>query len=441
MINNSLRSNADSCSDHVSRAVRLLPSTAEHGPGSATEQLMGAVQENDAARIRQLFDDYGVDHLVQQLRNSACRPLDIAASYHYYDAIDVLVELLPFDMLETPDEDGRPPLMLAAKNGHGDIVERLLRGRSSANAPNNASVNASVNTQIVPAARTALPSLADMLWGVLGYAADVRAPVKVNPPIAIDTQDKSGYTALMHATVPGFDDVVEILLRRGANPNIANHHGECPLVVAVKGEDFRIFQLLCKHGADLNAMDVGRCSILMTVADEASRVGDVAMLNYLLDQDVNTEHRDESGRTVLLRTAMTDSSTVMKCLLDSGKVDIHARDRDGATAVALAVKHDRMSMLKSLLQRNGIDVDAVDSRGMTPFLLAVETDNVPAARELLQAGANVNFKNTKTGATADTLTRLRNNSEMQALVEEHRYKTSTAYAEDLAFISSIMDAS
>jgi len=70
---------------------------------------------------------------------------------------------------------------------------------------------------------------------------------------SIDTQDDNGWTALHFAVQDGHSKLVDELLRRGANPNLVNSHGNSPLWVGLmraRGDDYAVVKGLLAAGAD-----------------------------------------------------------------------------------------------------------------------------------------------------------------------------------------------
>ena len=53
----------------------------------------------------------------------------------------------------------------------------------------------------------------------------------------------------------GYVQLLQILLKNGANPNIRNNHGKTPLQIAAKENDSESVRLLLKYGADPNIAD------------------------------------------------------------------------------------------------------------------------------------------------------------------------------------------
>jgi ankyrin repeat protein len=69
----------------------------------------------------------------------------------------------------------------------------------------------------------------------------------------VDEQDGEGNSLLMLATYHGRVDTVELLLTRGADPDLRNHRDQTPIAGALfKGED-AIVARLKNSGADLDA--------------------------------------------------------------------------------------------------------------------------------------------------------------------------------------------
>ncbi|MFO7935138.1 MAG: ankyrin repeat domain-containing protein [Bacteroidales bacterium] len=102
------------------------------------------------------------------------------------------------------DGDGRTGLMLAAFNGHTDIVKLLL---------------------------------------------DMDVPV--------NKTDQSGRTALMYASTGHFPETVETLLTGGADPNMAdNQEGFTALMFAAAEGNARVVRLLLDHGANPDTKDI-----------------------------------------------------------------------------------------------------------------------------------------------------------------------------------------
>ena len=62
----------------------------------------------------------------------------------------------------------------------------------------------------------------------------------------------SGNNALLHAVNECHTDIVERLLRHGADPNCANNAGESPLCVAAKYNFSAIVRMLLDAGADVD---------------------------------------------------------------------------------------------------------------------------------------------------------------------------------------------
>ena len=68
--------------------------------------------------------------------------------------------------------------------------------------------------------------------------------------------DHPEYTPLHNAAWGGHKDVVELLIDRGADPNIANKYGQTPLHGAVSKGHKDVVQLLLDRGADPHNINV-----------------------------------------------------------------------------------------------------------------------------------------------------------------------------------------
>lgn len=67
--------------------------------------------------------------------------------------------------------------------------------------------------------------------------------------------DKQGMTPLMHATLLGFTEGAEVLLGRGAQVDQANSRGETALILAVQRRDAALVRMYIKRGANPDKAD------------------------------------------------------------------------------------------------------------------------------------------------------------------------------------------
>lgn len=80
------------------------------------------------------------------------------------------------------------------------------------------------------------------------------------PAIDINMQDKEGETALFKAAVCGSFEIAEMLLKKGAQPDIAANDKSTALMEAAFNEDGKMMQLLLDYGADPDLKDEGGAS-------------------------------------------------------------------------------------------------------------------------------------------------------------------------------------
>jgi len=59
--------------------------------------------------------------------------------------------------------------------------------------------------------------------------SEILSNPNVNWPVDIDYQNNAGYTALHYAALRGHEDLVELLISYGANPNIENNDSKIAL--------------------------------------------------------------------------------------------------------------------------------------------------------------------------------------------------------------------
>ena len=65
-----------------------------------------------------------------------------------------------------------------------------------------------------------------------------------NDPEAINSQNDAGYTALHHSAKHGSIDLIQVLLRAGADRMLENNAGETPYMVAHKYQQYEAERLL-----------------------------------------------------------------------------------------------------------------------------------------------------------------------------------------------------
>ncbi len=144
---------------------------------------------------------------------------------------------------------------------------------------------------LIPAMQRPTKSTADLLAGAaaVGHIENMRKQIaQLGSPNILNTQ---GYSPLGLAVSNGHLEAVRFLLDQKANANIKDSKELTPLLWAIinsyknPAQYLNIIQLLVSKGADIHARDKDG----FTVLHYAARIGDLALLDYLLASGAQTD--------------------------------------------------------------------------------------------------------------------------------------------------------
>ena len=247
----------------------------------------------------------------------------------------------------------------------------------------------------------------------------------VNVLLAADTDpnaesDSDGKTPLIKAVSGYHEDVVDVLIKVGANVNLADRDGITPLMHAiipgVIPEDPTMVLKLLNQGADYTV-------ILQTEswADPLIRVttlGETALSfvkknGYLVIENamkdwltLKWKSSTKDNEKELRKAAAAGDYELVKELLKKGTNPDATAEEDGDTALHIVLEReadDNLVKVVNILAVSGADLDKVDGSGITPLIsvaskLARAGDEKPTAHmekileELLKFGADYSVK-------------------------------------------------
>ena len=248
--------------------------------------------------------------------------------------------------LDPVDASGATPLMLAAHNGHAEVVRRLVELGSDAGIRD-------------ARGRTALHH------GAEGGNAQV-VEALISGGADADNLDSFGESALHLAAARGHAESVEILLDAGVSPSLHDGmFGSTPLHKAARGNHADAARALLMGGADPDAPNQDGRSALHT----AAAYGHAEVVGALLDAGANVSLRDERGEAPLHRPAYYQHEGCIALLIGAG-ADVNARNGRGDTPLHIAASMNRDRVAASLIEA-GARVEAEDDEGMTSLDIAL----------------------------------------------------------------------
>ena len=113
--------------------------------------------------------------------------------------------------------------------------------------------------------------------------------------IDLNKQETRGWTPLLAASAQNRQDIVKILLEKGANPDIPNLIQVTPLMMAAHHGFFQVCSLLIEYGASINMQDEEGNTALYV----ASKMGHIRIVQLLLSNHAKPDIPTCSGKTPL----------------------------------------------------------------------------------------------------------------------------------------------
>ena len=271
------------------------------------------------------------------------------------------------------------PLRAAAKNGHLDVVKRLLGWAGVDNEVTGEFRESGRNSALVEAAQEGHSNVVRLL---LESGAD---------------KDKTGFrglrsqTPLQFAAANGDAEVARLLLAHGADKDKTAHSGETPLITAASNGHSEVVKLLLDCGADRFKAANGGMTLLYAAAASGHLEVVKVLLNGFADKDLK-EYIDlynclQTGETPLSGAAAGGHVDVVRLLLEK-RADIDKSNSKGETPLYCSAQgSDTLEVVKLLLDAGADKDKATNSGGTTPLMLAAGIGNEAIVRLLLQAGA------------------------------------------------------
>ncbi|CAB0029424.1 unnamed protein product [Trichogramma brassicae] len=246
-----------------------------------------------------------------------------------------IVDEIPTSVqVDAKDRFGNTPLHLAAAGGYLILVELLLKRQADPNSTNEEG--------LTPLHVICTRNKDDGLLKEFFKIVD-----EIPTSVQVDAKDRFGNTPLHLAAAGGYLILVELLLKRQADPNSTNEEGLTPLHVICKREvdgglarQFFMVADDMKKQVRINAQDKKGNSPLHFAL---SRCRNRGLVEVLLHRGADPNLANEEGQTPLHLVCNKDHKDntayqfFEKCKFKKKPVEVDAKDKQGRTPLQLAV--------------------------------------------------------------------------------------------------------
>jgi ankyrin len=336
---------------------------------------------NGHLRIIERFDRLGF-YIFGAVDKFGKTALHYAAEFAHPRTVAFLAQKVDVNVRDT---NGHSPLHLAARSGHTEVVDVLLRqptieidaldhrGRTPTYLACQLKRDRMVlhlldhgaHADVLPPEGLSLVSLC-----VLNCDLDLVEALIARPGMDVFRVDAREWTPVHFAAQIGFVELIEIFLTIDASQiEATDDHSRTPLHIAATWGQRESIGFLLSRNADVNAADRnGNTPLHLAV-----RRGNVAIVAQLIANErceVNaTNNRNETPLHIAIPSW---SSALVRELLGHRNIDVNIGDFAGLTPLLLAVRIGARDFIKELVAHKGIDITKTDVEGQSAVHLAAK---------------------------------------------------------------------
>lgn len=198
--------------------------------------------------------------------------------------------------------------------------------------------------------------------------------------------ERTKRTALAVACHCGNDDVVAILLSRGANLREKDALGMTPIHLAATRGHYRVIDCLLKEDVEVDALGPdGKTPLRL-----ATENGHIEVASLLLNHRAKVNSRDVSNLTAFHQAARIGVDKIVSLLLRY-KADIEAKDGSFMAAIHHASENNRPKIVHMLLAKKA-NIEALGKESMSPLALACAPGSTDVIQLLLHHKASPKHK-------------------------------------------------
>eukprot|EP01135_Chromosphaera_perkinsii_P005942 Nk52_evm10s373 gene=Nk52_evmTU10s373 len=279
------------------------------------------------------------------------------------------------------DEEGKTPLMMAICGDSKAVVKLLLQGSAVLDIGDNNGMaaihwgalygKAPILKLLLKHPDCNLYSTDDRLRTALHWSV-FNTDIKVMKCILeadafIDPFDESNLTPLMLAASNDDSKHVDVLLEYGADPTIIDKMGRNAIhytAFNVHTTNAKFFAEDYPHFLDIQDVE-GRTSLHLACA-----LGNVPVILTYLKGGSDIDIQDNQGKTPLMISCIYGHKRAAHALIEHDAL-LDTRDRHGATALHYCARNNFIDLIKLLISK-GADVTLPDNQGRIPISWAIQ---------------------------------------------------------------------
>jgi ankyrin repeat protein len=217
---------------------------------------------------------------------------------------------------------------------------------------------------------------------------------------AVHTRDREGSTPLALAAEYGHTAVVELLHRRySADLRLKKtSDGDTPLHLGARSGHLAVMSYLIKHGADLNAVNSNKLSVVAIAAYADS----VSAVKLLLSHGADPAQTDIRGMNALYAAVVSGNVAILKVLQQHGDMSLITPQQqhiEGRSLLMVAAAEGQRAAVVWLLNQCPELATLADSRRSTPLHAAAVCNEPEIIELLIAAGADMHARDSD-GETA-----------------------------------------
>ena len=137
-------------------------------------------------------------------------------------------------------------------------------------------------------------------------------------------------------------EVVEQMIKNGADVNARDRFGFTPLLFAIRdNKNLAVVKMLLEHGADVNSKTDHDLTALMMAVSLNDDI-DINIISTLIAKGADVNARNEVGQTALMLAAMhNENPEIIETLINYG-ANVKYKDKDGKTALDYSEKNPKL---------------------------------------------------------------------------------------------------